>query len=173
MVKEDVLKIPIVEYFKEKWFQGKRVEKFLAYEEPSMTETLERPDLVFVHGLKEYDYSPLVIAVEIENQSRKIERDPKHGVHQLDKCPGNYKYLAIPSTIWGLGEAENVCRKRNYGLLIVHVKKNIVKEIVKPRFLESSALVGYNKVQNRWNALCGIRKRHYCRIRNGRIVEQT
>lgn len=171
MVKEEGLKEAISNYLIDK-FEDNKSFKCLIHEEAQVTYSYERPDLVFIYSPKGADDLDATIGIiEIENKQRNIENEPNHGVNQLTRYPGHIKYLAIPHTIYRLGKqyAENACKKRGCGLLVVNKDKETVEEVVSPSFIDDGDIRDYSIALDRWKSLKKSKKQ-FRRISRRRIV---
>ena len=112
-----------------------------------------------------------IILVEIENGSKGAIRSRGHGLNQLKKYQGNYKYLAIPGTIMRGNVTEQIrvkCVERGIGLLVINMSGMVTECLIKPDYIESKSLPVYPVAWNRWKALRESRDR-YRRI-SGRVI---
>ena len=75
-----------------------------------------RPDLVFVQSKRS-----VVHVVEAKAHAE----DASQGLMQLDRYPGNYKWLALPSDDYANSESgiASACSERGYGLLLISGKE--------------------------------------------------
>jgi len=115
-----------------------------------------------------------IILIEIERGSKSAIRSRGHGLNQLKKYPGNYKYLAIPDTIMRGKITEQICVKcaeRGFGLLVIKVYGMVTECLIKPDYFESKSLLAYPVAWKRWKALRESRDR-YRRISGRVIVER-
>lgn len=112
-----------------------------------------------------------IILVEIECSSKAAIRERGHGLNQLKKYLGNYKFLAIPHTILRgkiIEQIYNKSQERGIGLLIVNMRTMVTECQFEPKPMESKSLLVYPVAWKRWKAL---RKSNdiYRRI-SGRVI---
>lgn len=81
-----------------------------------------RPDLVFVQSRRD------VIQVV---EARRLAEEVDDGLHQLDRYPGNYRWLALPADEYYSAEygIASSCSRRGYGLLLVSGEERYRAEV--------------------------------------------
>lgn len=170
MVLENEMVGLIVQWLKDRYYQPDY--NLLIHEEVS-GKGGRRPDILVARAPIQNSMRDNIeiIIVEIENKSKTAIRDRKHGLNQLKKYQGHYKFLAVPKTILRGKVTEKIigkCQERGIGLLVVGIKNYEVNCYVKSTSFESKSLIVYPNAWKRWKAL---RKSNdtYRRI-SGRII---
>ena len=170
---ESELLDPLARWFRDEYGLRRRM---LIHEEPRGRGG-RRPDILIVfseQGRETVD-EVFVIPVEIENSSKGAIRDPRNGLRQLRKYPGNAKYLAVPRTVARHPAGEEIpdrCEKWGVGLLVVDHEDGSVSREVEPEWHDPERTIrAYPVAMERWIAL---RKsgNPYRRISGRRIVER-
>lgn len=172
MILENELTGSIVQWLKDQYSQPHY--NLLIHEEAS-GKGGRRPDILVARApIKKSTRNNIeIILVEIENTSKKAILNRKHGLNQLKKYQGHYKFLAIPNTILRGKKKDKIigkCQERGIGLLIVGMKKCETSCYVKSTRFESKTLMVYPNAWKRWKALRKS-KNTYRRISGRRIIE--
>jgi hypothetical protein len=172
MILENKLTDPIVQWLKDQYSQP--YYNLLIHEEPS-GKGGRRPDILVAQA--PFENSTInnieIILVEIENNSTMAIRDRKHGLNQLKKYQGHFKFLAVPNTIMRSQVSDKIkqkCQERGIGLLVVDIKNYETSCYIKSTYFESKTLIVYPKAWERWKALRKSNN-NYRRISGRRIIE--
>ena len=110
-----------------------------------------RPDLLFLQTR-----SNLLHIIEAEpTRSRALGR--RHGISQLKKYKGNYKWLALPKAEWEKDleyELDTECERKGIGLVLVSGKERFhVREELGPSYVWGNFLDCYPEAEGYWKEL--------------------
>ncbi len=171
---ESELLDPLARWFRHEYGRSRRM---LIHEEPQGRGG-RRPDMLVVFSETGHETADEVfmMPVEIENSSKGAIRDPRNGLRQLRKYPGDAKFLAIPRTVALRSTADQIpgrCEKWGAGLLVVDHESWRVSCEVEPEWHEPErTLRAYTVVMRRWIAFRDSGD-NYRRISGRRIVERA
>jgi len=109
---------------------------------------LKRPDLLFLQTR-----SDILHIIEAEPTLRRAF-SKRHGIAQLKKYRGNYKWLAIPKDEWEKDEeykVDNACRTVGIGLLTISGKVRFhINEVIQPTYIVGDFLKYYPDQEYEW-----------------------
>ena len=108
----------------------------------------KRPDLLFVQTR-----SNLLHIVEAEpTLSRALSS--RHGLSQLKRYKGNYKWLALPKAEWEKDSEyylDDECKRRGLGLFLVSGTERVhVREELRPSYIWGNFLRVYPEAKEYW-----------------------
>jgi len=171
MTKEEDLVAPIVKHLCSRL---RKRSKILVHEQVMRRAAWERPDLIIVYSQNPPEWSEYVVeVVELENTLRKAIYDENHGVYQLEKYPGNRRYLGIPLSIYKQARDDAIdkkCIEKGYGLLVVH-ENGTVEEKCKPIF-KGCDLGEYSRALKRWKQLVRLKRIKFRWVR-GQCIQHS